>query len=187
MTRIAPARVLLALAAVLAVLLPSAPAWAHNALAEATPAKNARLTKAPTGVKLRFLQKLDPAAITITVEGAEVSEPKVDGATVTVAFTAPPANGEHTVAYEVSSRDGHKVKGSYKFTVAAPAPATTATTPPTTSPAAPPPAAVTATPVPLAAEDDGGNGGLIAGIVVAALAVAALAGFLIVRRRRQAG
>ena len=197
MTRFAPARLLLALVAVLAaLLLPAAPAWAHNSLAEATPAKDATLKKAPAEVRLRFLQKLNPDATTIAVTGpgeaarVAVSEPKVDGATATVRFTEPPANGEYRVAYQVTSTDGHSVKGSYTFTVAAPVPVTTAptTAPPTTAPATTTPTTVpiSVTPVPLAGESDGGmSGGAIAGIVVAALAVVGLAGLLIARRRRQ--
>jgi methionine-rich copper-binding protein CopC len=121
-------RPLLALAALLAVLLPGVPAWAHNALAEATPAKNATLKKSPSEVKLRFLQKLDPDYTTITVSNAGkekvgTSAPKVDGATGSVTIDAPLANGAYTVAYQVVSTDGHTVKGSYEFTVANPAPA----------------------------------------------------------------
>jgi methionine-rich copper-binding protein CopC len=132
---------LLALVTALAVLLlPSAPAWAHNSLAEATPAKNATLKKAPASVKLRFLQKLNAAQASITVTGdapVNASAIKVDGATGSVTFDPLP-NGVYTVAYDVVSKDGHAVKGSYKFTVAAPAPATSSAAPP--SPAAPAPA-----------------------------------------------
>ncbi|MEU4624589.1 copper resistance protein CopC [Actinoplanes sp. NPDC023801] len=121
-------RPLLALAALLAVLLPGVPAWAHNALAEANPAKNATLKKSPSEVRLRFLQKLDPGYTTITVSNAGrekvgTSAPEVDGSTGSVTIDAPLANGVYTVAYQVVSTDGHTVKGSYEFTVANPAPA----------------------------------------------------------------
>jgi copper resistance protein C len=115
--------VLAALATVTAVALaPAAPAWAHNSLAEASPAKNAMLTTAPAEVRLRFLQKLDPASTTITVTDAAartvaMSKPAIDGATARVKFGHPPGNGSYTVAYDVTSRDGHKVKGSYRFAV----------------------------------------------------------------------
>jgi methionine-rich copper-binding protein CopC len=115
--------VLAALATVTAVALaPAAPAWAHNSLAEASPAKNAMLTTAPAEVKLRFLQKLDPAATTITVTDAAartvaMAKPAIDGTTARVKFGEKPGNGSYTVAYDVTSRDGHKVKGSYRFAV----------------------------------------------------------------------
>ena len=195
-----PARLLLALAAMAAVLLPGVPAWAHNALAEASPDKNATLTRAPSEVKLRFLQKLDPDYTTITVSAANkqpvpVSAPDVDGATGTVEFPDPLPGGVYTVAYQVVSTDGHTVKGSYEFTVAgAPAPSSAAAPAPSAVPAsdsAVPASAVPAVPASAApavaapvAKEDSATGtvlGLVAGIVVV---LAGLAGFLYIRRRK---
>ncbi|MCM4082000.1 copper resistance CopC family protein [Paractinoplanes hotanensis] len=195
-----PIRLLVALAAMLAVLLPGAPAFAHNALAQATPAKGATVTKAPTSVKLKFLQKLNPDYTTITVTGAakvQTSEPEVEGATGTVTFDAL-ANGAYTVAYRVVSKDGHTVQGSYKFTVADPsATAEPTTTEPTTAapatPAAdeslvavPPPASsAPAATTELASDQDGSGGtGLLIALIVAGLAVVALGVFLVTRRRK---
>jgi LPXTG-motif cell wall-anchored protein len=183
-------RPLLTLAALLAVLLPGVPAWAHNALAEATPAKNATLKKSPSEVKLRFLQKLNPDYTTITVSDAakakvETSAPKVDGATGAVAFGAPLANGVYTVAYQVVSTDGHTVKGSYQFTVNDPAAASPSAAAP--SPEAPVPT-TEATTAPVLAEtaaksEESSNTTiyvLIAGVVV----VLAAGAFLFIRRRK---
>jgi LPXTG-motif cell wall-anchored protein len=194
-------RPLLALAALLAVLLPGVPAWAHNALAEAAPAKNATLKKSPSEVKLRFLQKLDPAYTTITVSNAGkekvgTSAPKVDGATGSVTIDAPLANGAYTVAYQVVSTDGHTVKGSYDSTVANPAPAlepgpvvedSEAPVEPEETSAAPSAevkasATVAAAP-PLVAEESSNATviGIVVGVVVLLAAVAA---FLFLRRRK---
>ncbi|MFD1367935.1 copper resistance CopC family protein [Actinoplanes sichuanensis] len=195
-------RPLLALAALLAVLLPGVPAWAHNALAEANPAKNATLKKSPSEVKLRFLQKLNPDYTTITVSDAAkakvaTSDPKVDGATGSVTFGAPLVNGVYTVAYQVVSTDGHTVKGSYQFTVNDPAavepssapPSLAATTEPapaaTTSSATTSPATTSPATVDLAEKSEESSNstlyGLIAGIVVV---LAAGAAFLFIRRRK---
>jgi methionine-rich copper-binding protein CopC len=188
------ARLLIGLAVVLAVLTPGAPAWAHNALAEATPPKDATLEKAPTGVRLRFLQKLDPAATTITVTDAgkqpvAASKPEVDGATGSITFTEPPANGVYTVAYNVTSRDGHLVKGSYKFTVDDPdAPAAASAAPPaaaSTAPAATSPAGAAALENTSATSESAGSP--VAWIVAAAVVLLAAVGtFLFLRRRRSA-
>ncbi|MEU8815366.1 copper resistance CopC family protein [Actinoplanes sp. NPDC048796] len=180
-------RLALALVATVAVLLPGAPAWAHNSLAEASPAKNATLKKAPESVKLRFLQKLNPTATTITITGAApvtASAPKIEGATGTITFDPLP-NGEYTVAYDVVSKDGHPVKGSYKFTVTAPAPvaATSAPTAPSPSPVTSSPAAAAPAPTALVSDEDSSSSTLW---LVAAIAGALLvAGGVIVTLRRR--
>ncbi|MET0521156.1 MAG: copper resistance CopC family protein, partial [Jiangellaceae bacterium] len=173
-------RVLLALAAVLAVLLPGAPAWAHNSLVDAQPAKNATLAKAPATVRLSFLQKLNPEFTTIKVTDAAQREvpadpPEVANKVATLTFTTPPENGAYTVAYQVVSTDGHTVKGSYKFTVDDPSAATSSPAPATTSPTA---AAPVAEP---AAEESSSGTGWIWIVVLAVLAAAALAGFFVMR------
>jgi LPXTG-motif cell wall-anchored protein len=187
-------RPLLALAALLAVLLPGVPARAHNALAEANPAKNATLKKSPSEVKLRFLQKLDPDYTTITVSDADkakvsTSAPKVAGSTGSVTIDAPLADGVYTVAYQVVSTDGHTVKGSYRFTVDDPAASPAASTEP--SPAAsvaPEESATAAAPPPLQADPASTVSKttdityfIVAGVVVLLAAVAA---FLFLRRRK---
>ncbi|WP_328467784.1 copper resistance protein CopC [Actinoplanes sp. NBC_00393] len=196
----APVRLLLALVAALLVLAPGAPAWAHNALAEASPAKKATLKKAPTEVKLRFLQKLDPDYTTITVSSADkqqmpASEPAVKGSTGTITLEDTLPNGVYTVAYQVVSTDGHTVKGSYEFTVAdpsateAPSPSaaasSSATGAPSPSAAAPSSAAPVAAPSAVAAtEESSGNGTIIAIVIAVVVVLAGLAGFLYARRRK---
>ncbi|MBL7257197.1 copper resistance CopC family protein [Paractinoplanes lichenicola] len=188
-------RLLVALAATLAVLLPGAPALAHNALAEATPAKGATVKKAPTSVKLKFLQKLNPEYTTIALSGTakiETSAPKVDGATGSITFDPLP-NGAYTVAYQVVSTDGHTVKGSYKFTVADPS----ATAAPTTEPAPAPDESLvqvapptTSAPAPTPATDlasnESNNSNTTTYLILGAIVVALLAfgGFLFARNRR---
>ncbi|HWS36919.1 MAG TPA: copper resistance CopC family protein [Actinoplanes sp.] len=173
----------------LLVLVPGAPAWAHNALAEASPDKKATVKEAPAEVKLRFLQKLDPEYTVIaltdsTKRKVATSEPKVEGPTGVITIEEALANGVYTVAYQVVSTDGHTVKGSYEFTVAdpsaapSPSPSATTTAPETAQ----------ATTAPALAEssgesDDSGSTviGVVAGIVVV---LAAVAGFLFLRRRK---
>ncbi len=175
----------------LAVLLPGAPALAHNALTEATPAKGSTVKKAPTSVKLKFLQALNPDYTTITVTGdaaVEVSKPKVDGVTGSITFD-PLANGAYTVAYRVVSKDGHTVQGSYKFTVADP---TTKTTEPTPAadeslvPIAPTTSSAAAAPVTtdLASAEGSSNTGLYLILGAAGLVLIGVGGFLVARRRR---
>ncbi|GAA1611611.1 copper resistance CopC family protein [Actinoplanes couchii] len=185
-------RALLAFAAMLFVLVPGAPAWAHNALAEASPDKKATLKEAPAEVKLRFLQKLDPEYTIIAVSDSTkrkvaASEPKVDGTTGVITIEEELANGVYTVAYQVVSTDGHTVKGSYEFTVANP----TATAAPSEAPSEEPSVAPT-TEAPSVAptlaeksdESDSSGSTLIGIIVGVVVAVAAVAGFLFLKRRK---
>lgn len=181
------ARIGAALVAVLAVLLPGTPAWAHNALVDAQPAKGATLTSSPGAVKLRFLQNLDPAATTIVVTDAAkkampAGKPAVDGKSGSLTLTAPLPNGTYTVAYQVVSTDGHTVKGSYPFTVADPAAAAAATEAPASSPAAAPASAVAV--VPTAAGQQSGS--FVPLLIGGAVLVAGAVVFLIVRSRRSA-
>ncbi len=181
-------RLLIALAALVAVLLPGTPAWAHNSLVEAQPAKGATVPRPPAEVRLRFLQALDPARTTITVSAADggavaVDGPRADGRTGRVTFREPLPGGAYTVAYEVTSTDGHVVKGSYRFTVAGPAGTAAA------SPSAPsaPPAVPQAAAAAAATEDDGPSTALLAGLVVLGAVLAGTAVVLLLRRRRSAG
>lgn len=152
-------RALLALAAVLAVLAPGTPAWAHVQLLSADPAKDATLTRAPTAVTLTFTERLNPDFTTIVVSDPAgrrlpAAAPAVEAATATVTLTPPPANGRHTVAYRVVSVDGHTVQGSYTVTLADPAlPA--AVLAPTAGASAP------------AAASPAGSGGVPAGVLIA--------------------
>jgi methionine-rich copper-binding protein CopC len=180
---------LLAAASVAAVFaaLTGSPAWAHNSLTDASPAKNATLKKAPGGVKLTFLQRVDPDALEIAVADSAKREvaasgPTASGKSGTLTFDDTLANGTYTVTYRVVSLDGHPVRGSYKFTVAdasAPTPASPAarTPAPTTAPAAAAPATV-----PASAEASGpGWLGWAAGVGVILLVAAGV--FVLFRRR----
>ncbi|MEU7800422.1 copper resistance CopC family protein [Micromonospora arborensis] len=163
-------RILVAVLAALVALfvVPAGPAWAHNSLRSASPAKDATLPSAPSELTLEFMQRLDPTFTTIVLTDAAkrkipVGDPVVAGArsTVTVSDTLP--NGTYTVAYRVVSADGHPVQGSYPFTVADPSAAAAPTS--TTAQGASPSAAA-------AAEPDRGPG---AGVLVGGGALAALA------------
>ncbi|MEU7711813.1 copper resistance protein CopC [Micromonospora chalcea] len=179
------------------LLVPATPAAAHNSLQEATPARDARLTTAPTQVTLRFMQRLNPAFTTITLRDAAerlvpASAPAVDGATGTVTIEEPLGNGTYTVAYRVVSRDGHPVQGSYRFTVADPAappaavPSPTADASADASAPAGTSAGTDASPASAdasAGADDGLPVGLLVGGAVAAVAAAAVVALLLRRRR----
>ncbi|WP_433261300.1 copper resistance CopC family protein [Micromonospora vinacea] len=155
------------LAVLVALLIPASPAWAHNSLRTATPARDATVPSAPTEVTLEFMQRLDPAFTTIVLTDAArrklpTGEPVVTGAKSTVQVTDTLPNGTYTVAFRVVSVDGHPVQGSYPFTVADP-----------TSSAAPVANVSASAPTPSAAAGESG-GGPSSGVLVAGAALAVL-------------
>ncbi|MGY0006602.1 copper resistance CopC family protein, partial [Micromonospora sp. I033] len=105
--------VVLGVAAGVSVLLPAAPAAAHNSLTGSDPQNGARVATAPKRIELRFLAAPAPATTKITVTGpdnvaAAGGAPTFTGNRVSVPFT-PGAAGLYIVAYRVGSADGHPV------------------------------------------------------------------------------
>jgi copper resistance protein C len=179
------------------VLVAGAPAQAHNSLVEAVPAKDAKLTKVPAQVKLKFLQELDERYLTIAVTDAQKQKvtdeaPEADGQVGTLALPETLPDGKYTVAYRVVSKDGHTVQGSYTFSLDAPLSASSEPAPaPSASEAAPVPASPSASaPAAQLASDEGaaseggGNGMVIALVVLGVVLVGA--GVAVLLRRRKA-
>lgn len=190
--RVARGLLVLGLAAGVPVLLPAAPAAAHNSLTGSDPKNGARVATAPKRIELRFLASPAPATTKITVTGPD-NVPAAGGAPtfaanrVSVPFT-PGAAGLYIVAYRIGSADGHPVSGEVRFTLTtgtAAAPPSTAAAPSSAAPSTPTasPATSAASPTPAAdeADDDEGTGWLWA--VGAAVALVALGAGLLLRRR----
>ncbi|WFE53074.1 copper resistance CopC family protein [Micromonospora sp. WMMD1155] len=181
-----------ALCATIAVLLvPAAPAWAHNALRESSPTRDAQVASAPERVNLAFAERLDPQFTTIAVTNADkqpvtAGKPTVSGVRATQPLASGLAAGTYTVAYRVVSVDGHPVQGSYTFTVttsSVTSPSVAASAgPQAPTPDSAPPAAVPSPAAGTASDDDGSGLGI--GVVVALLAALAAGLGLLVWRRR---
>jgi hypothetical protein len=129
-TVVSKTKVLLAVVAgVLSAFLGTIPAQAHNSLTGSNPENGARIADVPASITLTFLARLDPATTVVTVTGpggdAVSGRTSVQGRKVTVAVRDA-GGGTYTVAYRVSSGDGHPVKGRLTFTVTAPAASGTA-------------------------------------------------------------
>lgn len=185
--------------AVLCVLLPAAPAAAHNSLGGSDPADGAQVDKPPARIRLSFLSRLDPKTTTVTVTGpdnvpAAGGAPQFDGSRVTVPFAPGPA-GRYTVAYQVASGDGHPVKGDVQFTLtvsvdpAVPSSPAVASEDPAGTPSGPtgaPSSSVVAEPLNRTATD--GGSGWWPWLLGAVLVLAGLAGgALFLRARRRTG
>ncbi|GAA4447164.1 hypothetical protein GCM10023148_53540 [Actinokineospora soli] len=130
--------VVVAASATLLVL--GAPAHAHVELDSSTPAGGASLATAPTSVRLVFTAPVsaNPGSVKITAPDGEqwrVTGVEAAGTTVTADVELVGPTGPQTLAYRVTSDDGHIVAGTLQFTLKpSAAPTTTTTTaPPTTT------------------------------------------------------
>jgi methionine-rich copper-binding protein CopC len=104
-----------------ALLLGSALLYAHTALKEATPADGAVLNLAPTSLELSFtgevqLLKLDlaTAAGAAQASGFKASAESASTYSIPLPALAPAA---YEVNWTVLGADGHRVEGSFGFTV----------------------------------------------------------------------
>jgi methionine-rich copper-binding protein CopC len=175
----------------LSALIWSVPAQAHNSFTGSNPKNGAQIAEAPERVTLSFLATVDPASARATVTGPDGSPAArgtvgVKGNKITVGVR-PGAAGQYTVAYRVTSPDGHPVKGTIRFTVAtAASPAVTPSTVPTEfAPVttAPPSAAPSAVAIDRPADGDPSTTRWALLLGAAVLLAAAAAAAILVRRR----
>jgi methionine-rich copper-binding protein CopC len=175
---------------VLSAIFWAVPAHAHNSFTGSDPKNGARISTVPTTVTLSFLARLDPSSTKVTVTGPDGAT--ADGAATVKANKATvgvrdAGGGAYTVAFQVSSVDGHPVKGRITFTVTAPAaPRSTPSGTPTPEPVATTTSPAPGATVPVADESDGGTPWLPWAIGAVVLIGAAAAGTWLVRRRAAA-
>jgi copper transport protein len=113
----------LAVATVLAALVPAASASAHAMLMRAAPRASQALSAAPGGVALRFDEPVSVPRNAVRVIGADnrdvATDIPVSGMAAVVRARVPRrlAAGKYTVRWHVVADDGHPVSGSYRFKV----------------------------------------------------------------------
>jgi methionine-rich copper-binding protein CopC len=98
-------------------------ASAHSILLSAVPAAGSELDGAPDEVVLTFNEPIQASTLQVAVtaaSGASVTDgdPDVDGAVITQHLRTNLPNDEYTVAYRVTSVDGHPVRAALTFSVA---------------------------------------------------------------------
>lgn len=119
MTRFIP----LSLAAAIIFLAWPLGAAAHVHLDRSEPAKDAVVSESPTVVKLWFSGRIEPDFSTIEVTNAEGE--RVDSGSTTAGSNRRTIEttlgelvpGEYLVNWSVIARDGHRIRGDYRFTV----------------------------------------------------------------------
>lgn len=115
-------RLLSAVAMVVAVSAPAPAAFAHARLVSSSPAANATVAS-PARISLTFSERMVPAFSGFDLVDADGRETAVratvgeDGKTLTAAVARPLAAGAWTVRWRIASSDGHRMTGSYSFTV----------------------------------------------------------------------
>ena len=106
-------------------LFPAADAFAHAHLKLSDPAANATITKAPSELKLTFSESVEVKFSGATLTGPDkkmvktgpaAPDPK-DKSAITVPISGELTAGKYTVSWHNLSTDGHKLTGSFVFTV----------------------------------------------------------------------
>lgn len=98
------------------------PASAHSLAVDSVPADGASIDTGPERVSVTFNEPLQPSYPALTVVGPDdrfwqKGEPVVEGATVSVPVGALGPAGTYTIAFRVTSADGHVVNGTRTFTL----------------------------------------------------------------------
>jgi len=112
----------LAVAAVIGLMGASQGAWAHAHPVSSEPAAQASVD-APKSVRVTFDSALEGAFSTLTVvdaQGKPVTQTKaeLDAARKTLTVALPPLKaGDYQANWVAVANDGHRTKGSFKFTV----------------------------------------------------------------------
>lgn len=111
----------LLIAAVLALMAGTAPAYGHAALINTDPKDGATLEKEPGSVTFKFNQNIGtPAYVVVTApDGSRVDsgDPDVIDESVTEQVKTTGLAGEYKASYRVVSADGHPVKGTITYEV----------------------------------------------------------------------
>lgn len=103
-------------------VLGAGPAAAHSILVSVDPADGAQLSTGPARVTFTFNENLQPSFPSVTVVGPDGNlwsegQPVVDGPRVSIAVRELGPAGKYTMAYRVTSADGHPVSGTRSFTL----------------------------------------------------------------------
>ncbi|WP_321795006.1 copper homeostasis periplasmic binding protein CopC [Caballeronia sp. J97] len=111
-------------AAITAIALSPALAFAHGKLESATPTAGSTIDASPESLRLTFNEDLESTFSTIKVVDASGSpatkeKAKVDSSNPRVLTIAVPklASGSYTVQWAAMTHDAHKTKGIYTFAV----------------------------------------------------------------------
>ncbi|MGV9663072.1 copper resistance CopC family protein [Nocardia niigatensis] len=103
-------------------LLGGGVADAHSAPISSSPDNGAQIDSSPASVSITFNESLQPAYPSMTVTGPDGNlwskgQPTVAGPTISIEVGELGPTGVYTIAYRVTSADGHPVSGKRTFTL----------------------------------------------------------------------
>ena len=112
-------------AALLALLGQLSVAHAHGRLKSSSPTDGAILTAAPQTLRLEFSEGIELKLSSVTVRGPEKTKVGTNAAVyaagtdkaIEVALPAALTAGAYSVEWRILSKDGHKAKGTFTFTL----------------------------------------------------------------------
>ncbi|MFD6675590.1 copper resistance protein CopC [Rhodococcus zopfii] len=175
-------RMFAVLAALVAALLMSAgPASAHAVVLSSNPEEGAQIAQAPERVSVTFNEPMQEQFAALTVVGPDGNlwshgTPAVAGATASVEVGELGPAGQYTIAFRITSADGHPVSGTRTFTLTQDGAGTPGK-----------PAAGTSTDSPSSSpETDGDGGGIAVWWFVAAAVVVVVGGLWFALRKPKA-
>lgn len=115
-------RVPFALAAAASAVISAQPVWAHARLVGATPGDGQTVSDVRS-VSLTFNERFAAPFSSIELEDAQgravplLSSVSSDGKTLSGRLETPLSAGEYRVTWAIAASDGHRMTGSYTFTV----------------------------------------------------------------------
>ena len=125
----------------LAVWVGASPASAHNTLTSTNPADQVTVQSAPQAVVLTFDEPANAMGTQVVVTGpsgqVQQGQPRLVDKTITEDLRPRAPAGTYTVAWRVTSADGHPVSGTFSFSAKTTAATQLPTTPQTSPPATP--------------------------------------------------
>ncbi|AWK70494.1 copper resistance protein CopC [Rhodococcus oxybenzonivorans] len=110
------------LLAMLASMIGVGSATAHSVVLSSNPENGAQIAAAPERVSVTFNEALQESFASLTVVGPDGNlwtkgDPSVEGATVSAELGELGQAGDYTIAFRVTSADGHPVSGTRTFTL----------------------------------------------------------------------
>ncbi|WP_305093338.1 copper resistance CopC family protein [Prescottella sp. R16] len=114
--------VVIGFVAMLATMLGVGTAAAHSAVIGSSPENGTEIATAPDRVSLQFNETLQDKFASLTVVGPDGNlwskgDPTVAGDSISVPLEGLGPVGEYTIAFRVTSADGHPVSGTRTFTL----------------------------------------------------------------------